>query len=75
MNEYASNHVFGFNPKDEYDNLPEFLAMELRRRDKDKYNNDSAKIHKKDKKCKWDKKNNNEYVSERHFNVMLFFKR
>lgn len=42
-NLYASNHVFGFNPRDEYDNLSEFLATELIRRDKDKYNNTSEK--------------------------------
>lgn len=69
INNYASNHFFGFNPRDEYNNLPEFLAMELRRRDKEKYNNASEKIHKKDKKCKWYKKNNNKYVSKRHAEV------
>ena len=42
MNDYATNHVFGFNPKDEYNNLPDFLATELRR-DKDKYNYNSEK--------------------------------
>lgn len=47
INNYTSNHVFGFNPRDEYDNLSEFLATELIRRDKDKYNNTSKKYIRK----------------------------